>query len=136
MRTHSLAVSLLVALLPVFTFAQEAQEPTWRHQSLSNWQRQLQSPNSEDRHAAAMEFMFMPIGLVKESLPQLTKASKDESGMVAICVHWTVRRCDADSKTSVPALIALLETKVVDNQGAINRRNAVETLGNLGDASA
>ena len=128
-----LVASLVLAVSPFSTSGQEA---SWRKVTLSGWRKQLQDPSSEARHAAAMEFMFMDLTMVKQAIPDLREALKDENRDVCNCAWRSLTRCDRTAASSVPNMMALLEKKVIDAKATEPQEDAVEALGNLGDSAA
>jgi|GEM_PF-3975246 len=133
MRTMLPIAALFLASLPSFLLGQE---PTWGKLTLSGWKKQLQDPSEDVRHAAAMEFMFMDLAMMKQAIPELKEALKDQNDHVRSLASQSLYRCNKDTATSVPMLIAMLGRKdsvATDTQA---REQAVESLGNLGETSA
>lgn len=133
MRILLLITSLILASLP---FPALSQEPTWGKLTLSGWKKQLQEPSEDVRHAAAMEFTFMDLAMVKQAIPELREARKDQNGNVGLCASYALFRCEEDATADVPKLFALLEGKDIDAKDTSARERAVRSLGNLGEKVA
>lgn len=133
MRTILLIAALSLASLP---FSALGQGPIWGSLTLSGWKKQLQDPSEDLRHAAAMEFTFMDLAMVKQAIPELREARKDQNIHVQSCASQSLYRCDKDATAKVPMLIASLAGKVVDPNNTGDREGAVQVLGNIGEKEA